>query len=213
MNSETLRGRFITLEGPEGGGKSTHLAEMMACLEANGIEVVRTREPGGCALSEALREVLLDAQFQGMDALTELMLIFAARREHLAQVIWPALEKGQWVISDRFTDATYAYQAGGRGLDTHLIAEFEQRVQGDFRPDVTFLFDVPVEVGLARAQKRATLDRFEQEDRVFFDRVRTTYLNRAQAEPQRFRYIDASLSMQEVAHQVRNHMEKLLNGQ
>jgi dTMP kinase len=204
-------GRFITFEGPEGGGKSTHLVAMVEALRARGIEVVQTREPGGCPLSEAVRGLLLDADYKGMDSLTELLLMFAARREHLAQVIWPALARGAWVLSDRFTDATYAYQVGGRGLDAALVAQLETQVQGDFRPDATLLFDLPIEIGMARAKKRAALDRFEQEEMAFFERVRQTYLARAQAEPARFHLIDASQSLDGVADQVAWVLEALFD--
>jgi len=188
----SMRGRFITVEGIEGVGKSTNIARIRALIEAAGIEVVMTREPGGTPLGEAIRDLLLDPRYAGMSPDCELQLMFAARAEHLAQVILPALGKGQWVLCDRFTDATYAYQGGGRGIDAGKIARLEQWVQGDFRPDLTVLLDVPVEVGLARAGKRGALDRFEQETRGFFERVRQAYLDLAARHDGRYRVIDAN---------------------
>jgi dTMP kinase len=167
-----VKGKFITVEGTEGVGKSTNLEFIRSQLCAAGMDVVQTREPGGTPLGEAIRGLLLDPAFTGMDELCELQLMFAARAEHLGKVIRPALERGQCVLSDRFTDATYAYQGGGRGVDVSVIARLEELVQGDFRPDLTLLLDVPVEVGLARAGQRGSLDRFEQEQIEFFERVR-----------------------------------------
>jgi len=187
-----MKGKFITVEGIEGVGKTTNIDFIQQQLRAAGRDVVLTREPGGTPLGEAVRGLLLDPAYTGMDSNCELQLMFAARAEHLAKVVWPALEKGQWVLCDRFTDATYAYQGGGRGIDTDVIARLEQLVQGDFRPDLTLLLDVPVEVGLARASKRGALDRFEQEKVEFFERVRTAYLDMAERSPERYRVIDAS---------------------
>jgi len=187
-----MKGRFITVEGIEGVGKTTNIDFIQQQLRAAGRDLVLTREPGGTPLGEAVRGLLLDPAYTGMDSNCELQLMFAARAEHLAKVVWPALEKGQWVLCDRFTDATYAYQGGGRGIDTDVIARLEQLVQGDFRPDLTLLLDVPVEVGLARASKRGALDRFEQEKVEFFERVRTAYLDMAERSPERYRVIDAS---------------------
>jgi dTMP kinase len=164
--------------------------------------VVLTREPGGTPLAEAIRGLLLDPAYTGMDSTCELQLMFAARAEHLAKVVWPALEQGQWVLCDRFTDATYAYQGGGRGIDGGVIARLEELVQGDFRPDLTLLLDVPVEIGLARASKRGALDRFEQEKVAFFERVRNAYLEMAQRSPDRYRVIDASLPLIDVQNQI-----------
>jgi len=186
-----MTGKFITVEGIEGVGKSTNIAFIHRQLLAAGREVVLTREPGGTPLAEAIRGLLLDPEYTGMDARCELQLVFAARAEHLARVIRPALAQGKWVLCDRFTDATYAYQGGGRGLDTAIIAALETLVQGNFRPDLTLLLDVPVAVGLARAGKRGTLDRFEQEQVEFFERVRVSYLDLARRHAARYRVIDA----------------------
>jgi dTMP kinase len=189
---------FITLEGPEGAGKSTNREYLAACLRSHGIDVVLTREPGGTPLAESIRELLLAPSDEAMDADTELLLVFAARAQHLAQVIRPALARGAVVLCDRFTDATYAYQGGGRGLSIERIATLENFVQGALRPDLTLVFDLPVEIGLARATARGRLDRFEQEGRAFFDAVRSTYLNRAAAAPERYRLVDAALSLPQV---------------
>ncbi|WP_166361794.1 dTMP kinase [Pseudomonas akapageensis] len=193
-----MTGLFITLEGPEGAGKSTNREYLAGHLRAAGIDVVLTREPGGTPLAERIRELLLAPSDEPMNADTELLLVFAARAQHLAQVIRPALARGAVVLCDRFTDATYAYQGGGRGLSQERIATLETFVQGELRPDLTLVFDLPVEVGLARASARGRLDRFEQEGRVFFDAVRSAYLKRAQAQPARYRLIDAALPLVEV---------------
>jgi len=187
-----MSGKFITVEGIEGVGKSTNIAHIRGLLEAAGIEVVMTREPGGTPLGEAIRALLLDPRYTGMSPDCELQLMFAARAEHLARVILPALGQGQWVLCDRFTDATYAYQGGGRGIDVGKITHLEQWVQGDFRPDLTVLLDVPVAVGLARAGNRGALDRFEQEQIEFFERVRQAYLDLAARHDGRYRVIDAN---------------------
>lgn len=197
-----MTGRFITVEGIEGVGKTTNIAFVQALLEQAGKQVVLTREPGGTQLGESIRELLLSPEFTGMDTTCELALMFAARAEHLARVIRPALEAGQWVLCDRFTDATYAYQGGGRGIDNKVIAGFESLVQGTLRPDLTLLLDVPVEVGLARASDRSAPDRFEQEKVDFFERVRQVYLERAAAEPVRYRVVDAGQSLAAVQQQI-----------
>jgi dTMP kinase len=197
-----MKGKFITVEGIEGVGKTTNIEFIHQQLQAAGRDVVLTREPGGTPLGEAIRGLLLDPAYTGMDSTCELQLMFAARAEHLARLVWPALEKGQWVLCDRFTDATYAYQGGGRGIDTHIIARLEELVQGDFRPDLTLLLDVPVEVGLARAGKRGALDRFEQEKVGFFERVRSAYLDMAKCYPERYRIIDASQPLEAVQQQL-----------
>lgn len=193
-----MTGLFITLEGPEGAGKSTNREYLAARLRAEGIDVVLTREPGGTPLAERIRDLLLAPSDESMAADTELLLVFAARAQHLAQVIRPALARGAIVLCDRFTDATYAYQGGGRGLPQERIAVLEDFVQGQLRPDLTLVFDLPVEVGLARASARGQLDRFEQEGRAFFEAVRSKYLNRAKAAPGRYRLVDAALSLAEV---------------
>ncbi len=195
-------GRFITLEGIEGAGKSSQMATIRATLEALGHRVVLTREPGGAPIAERVRQVLLDPANQGMAADAELLLVFAARAEHLAKTIRPALARGDWVVCDRFTDATYAYQGGGRGLDPVRIGLLETFVQGDLRPDLTLVFDLPVDLGLARAGRRSAPDRFEGETRRFFEGARATYLARARAEPARMRLIDASAPLEAVSQAV-----------
>ena len=196
------RGRFITLEGGEGAGKSTNLDRIQRNLEQAGKRVLRTREPGGTPLGEEVRELLLGQRKDGMHAITELLLMFAARAEHLHQVIQPALARGDWVLCDRFTDASYAYQGGGRGMDTGPVSILESLVQGELRPDLTLLLDLPVETGLTRAGRRSEPDRFEQEDLTFFERVRAAYRQRAIAEPGRFRVIDASQPLASVGEQI-----------
>ena len=197
-----MKGKFITVEGIEGVGKTTNIGFIHQQLQAAGRDVVLTREPGGTPLGEAVRGLLLDPEYTGMDSTCELQLMFAARAEHLAKLVRPALEKGQWVLCDRFTDATYAYQGGGRGIDTGVIARLEELVQGDFRPDLTLLLDVQVEVGLARAGKRGALDRFEQEKVEFFERVRSAYLDMPQRYPERYRVIDAGQPLESVQQQL-----------
>ncbi len=193
-----MSGLFITLEGPEGAGKSTNRDYLATRLGELGIEVLLTREPGGTPLAERIRELLLAPSDEPMAADTELLLVFAARAQHLAQVIRPALARGCVVLCDRFTDATYAYQGGGRGLLQARIATLENFVQGELRPDLTLVFDLPVEIGLARAAARGQLDRFEREARSFFEAVRQTYLQRAAAEPQRYRIVDAAQPLEQV---------------
>jgi dTMP kinase len=202
--SETTseRGRFITLEGIEGAGKSTHIAHLSALLSTSGIPVVTTREPGGSPIAERIRALLLDVDNAGMDETAELLLMFAARAEHLARTIRPALDCGTWVLCDRFTDATYAYQGGGRGLDPERIGVLETLVQGDLRPDLTLVLDLPPELGLARARGRGTVDRFESETLRFFEAVRAVYLARAGASPGRYRVIDAGLPLAAVGAQI-----------
>ena len=202
MNDKIKKGLFITLEGSEGVGKTSNLEFIKNLLSKQGIEFIVTREPGGTLLGEALRDILLGDQFKGMADDTELMLMFAARAEHIAQVIRPALSRGQWVLCDRFTDATYAYQGGGRQLDMSRIEGLEHWVQGELRPDLTLLLDAPVEVGRERAGKRSAPDRFEQERDAFFERVRNVYLSRAKAEPGRIKVIDASCDLARVQAQI-----------
>lgn len=193
-----MTGLFITLEGPEGAGKSTNREYLAERLRERGIEVQLTREPGGTPLAERIRELLLDPSDEKMAVDTELLLVFAARAQHIAQVIRPALERGAVVLCDRFTDATYAYQGGGRGLPVERIAQLESFVQGGLRPDLILVFDLPVEIGLSRAAARGRLDRFEQEGRTFFEAVRNTYLERARAEPARYHILDAAQSLAQV---------------
>ncbi|MFO1349890.1 MAG: dTMP kinase [Gammaproteobacteria bacterium] len=186
------RGRFISIDGVEGAGKTTQLAFIQEFLSLAGKRVVCTREPGGTALGEDIRALLLGHRQDAMAADTELLLIFAARAEHLRKVIEPALAAGAWVLCDRFTDATYAYQGGGRGISAARIAVLEDWVQGDLRPDLTLIFDLPPELGLRRAGKRGEVDRFEREHSAFFERVREAYLELARRNPERCRIIDAS---------------------
>lgn len=193
-----MTGLFITLEGPEGAGKSTNREYLAEHLRAQGVDVLLTREPGGTPLAERIRELLLAPSDERMAADTELLLVFAARAQHLAEVIRPALARGAVVLCDRFTDATYAYQGGGRGLSVERIALLEQFVQGDLRPDLTLVFDLPVEIGLSRAAARGRLDRFEQEGKAFFEAVRQAYLARAVAEPARYSLVDASQTLAQV---------------
>ena len=204
-----MKGKFITVEGIEGVGKSTNIAFIGQQLAASGKDVLVTREPGGTPLGEAIRGLLLNPEYTGMSPDCELQLMFAARAEHLARVIKPAMEAGQWVLCDRFTDATWAYQGGGRGLDAAKIAALEDLVQGDFRPDITLLLDVPVEIGLERARKRGTLDRFEQETVDFFERVRQAYLVMAGKQDGRFRVIDASQPLEAVQNQLKEVLRSL----
>lgn len=193
-----MTGVFITVEGIEGVGKTTNMAFVQNFLQSYGVNLTVTREPGGTPLAEKIRALLLDHSDEALNEDAELLLVFAARAQHLNQLIKPALAEGRWVLSDRFTDATYAYQGGGRGLSFDMIAQLEQSVQGTLRPDLTLLLDVPVDVGLARAGQRGELDRFEREKQAFFEKVRDTYLARAAAEPERFATIDASQPLVQV---------------
>ncbi|WP_137718263.1 dTMP kinase [Methylobacillus flagellatus] len=194
-----MRGKFITLEGMDGAGKSTHIPAIEAWLQTQGHRVLLTREPGGTALGERLRELLLH---DSMTAETEALLMFAARSEHLAQRILPALQAGDYVVSDRFTDASFAYQSGGRGLASDRLRQLERWVQGDLQPDLTLLFDVPVEVSVQRLASARSPDKFERESAAFFSRIRHAYLQRAAAFPQRFRVIDANRPLPEVWNSV-----------
>ncbi len=207
-----MRGKFITVEGVEGVGKSTNMAFIAGFLRERGMDVVETREPGGTPTGEAIRELLLDARRTDIHTDTELLLMFAARAQHLAELIRPALERGQWVLCDRFTDATYAYQGGGRGVPAARIAVLEDWVQGELRPDLTILLDLPVGDGLRRAAGRSEPDRFEQEQQAFFERVRAAYLARAEATPQRYRVIDASPELAEVQARLRAVLEDFCRG-
>ena len=191
------RGRFISLEGLDGAGKTTHAEWLRAALEARGLSVLMTREPGGTALGESLRSLLLD-RAQRLHPETETLLMFAARREHIAAVIEPALARGEWLLSDRFTDATYAYQSGGSGVEWEKIAALERWVQRTLQPDLTIYFDVSPEVGRSRTGAIKTADRFEQEQEAFHRRVRAAYLRRAREAPDRIRVIDADRSLEAV---------------
>ncbi|MDX1557447.1 MAG: dTMP kinase [Marinobacter sp.] len=210
----TVRGQFITFEGTEGVGKSTQLTNAASTLDQMGVDYIVTREPGGTPMAEAIRELLLAPRDEPVNEITELLLMFAARAQHLHTRILPALERGQWVLCDRFTDATFAYQGGGRGVPEERIAVLETLVQGDIRPDHVIVLDAPVDTGMARARKRGELDRFEQEDLEFFQRIRDTYLARAKAQPARYHVIDAARGLAEVSEQVSglfhcwvNHLE------
>ncbi len=205
-------GKLITLEGIEGAGKSTQLAVVQGCLEERGIRVITTREPGGSPIGERIRALLLDPHSKGMATDTELLLMFAARAEHIAQKIRPTLEQGTWVLCDRFTDATYAYQGGGRGVDVQRLSLLEDYVQGPLRPDLTLLFDLPVASGLSRAGKRSAPDRFESQTLRFFDDVRAAYLAIAESQPERVRVIDADVQLARVSESVRRQVEAFIDG-
>lgn len=196
------RGLFITVEGGEGVGKSTNIGFIKRCLDKKNIEFVHTREPGGTPLAENIRKLFLDNTQEKITATTELLLVFAARSQHLSEFIQPQLSAGKWVLCDRFTDATYAYQGGGRGMDDILIAQLEKIVQKGMHPDYTLLLDAPVEVGMSRAQQRGELDRLEQQEMDFFDRVRAKYLSLSKQHPQRYRLVDASQSLEDVQRQL-----------
>lgn len=195
VSEQVKKGKFITLEGMDGAGKSTHIPTIVALLEARGVEVVSTREPGGTPLGEKLRALLLH---EPMHAETETLLMFAARREHIANVIEPALARGACVLSDRFTDATYAYQCGAKGVLPYKIKQLETWVQGDLRPDATLLFDVPVEISLQRLASAREPDKFERENAQFFEKLRQAYLLRAAENSHIFHIIDANQSIDKV---------------
>lgn len=203
------RGKFITLEGIEGGGKSTQASYIVDRLRARGHVVEQTREPGGTPLAESIRNILLNEASRGMPEATELLLMFAARAAHLEQRIRPALRRGDWVVCDRFTDATYAYQAAGRGLATGKVKALESMVQGRLRPDLVLIFDLPVAEGLRRAHGRGETNRFEEEKLAFFERVRECYLQRAKANPKRYVVLDASQAMKHVQEQIRTAIKRL----
>ncbi|HEY2677268.1 MAG TPA: dTMP kinase [Steroidobacteraceae bacterium] len=206
----SMAGRFITLEGIEGVGKSTQVALLSSHLAARGVAHVLTREPGGTPLAENIRNLVLAGREEALPATAELLLMFAARSVHLKNYVEPNLEAGRWVICDRFTDATYAYQGGGRRLAVDQISGLETLVQGSLRPDLTILLDVPVGEALSRAAARnagSPADRFESERSEFFERVRACYLARAAAEPQRIAVIDAGLSVDEVSAQILNRLK------
>jgi dTMP kinase len=196
------RGRFITFEGTEGVGKSTQLKQAAATLESLGVDFIVTREPGGTPMAEKIRELLLAPREEPVNETTELLLMFAARAQHLYNCILPALEQGKWVLCDRFTDATFAYQGGGRGVSVERIALLENLVQGEIRPDHIILLDAPVATGMARARKRGELDRFEQEDLEFFQRIRNAYLERAVALPAKYHVVNAELPLDQVSDSV-----------
>lgn len=205
-----MNGKFISIEGIEGAGKSTQLAFIQNYLREQGKTVVVTREPGGTELGEQIRTLLLSPSDTPMSVNTELLLMFAARAEHISQVITPALERGDWVISDRFTDATFAYQGGGRGIDRQRIEQIAQWTLNGLKPDVTFLFDLPVEVGQQRVISRnEDIDRFEQEKVDFFQKIRDCYLQRAQDEPERIKVIDSTKSIADIGTQLKCILETI----
>jgi len=203
---EIVRGKFITLEGMDGAGKSTHIPDIIKLLELKGVEVISTREPGGTLLGEQLRTLLLN---EAMHPETETLLMFAARREHISQIIEPALARGAWVLSDRFTDATYAYQSGGRGVLANKVIELEAWVQGDLQPDLTLLFDVPVEVSVVRLASARAPDKFERESAEFFTKIRNAYLDRANKNPNRFCMINSNQALDDVKIEVKNVISTL----
>jgi len=210
LTDTTTRGRFITLEGGEGTGKSTNMAFVEGLLREAGVDVVVTREPGGTPLAERMREILVSHAEEPLPPVAELLLMFAARSVHLENRIRPALASGRWVLCDRFTDATFAYQGGGRGLDEALIGFLESTVQRELRPDLTLLLDADPALGLERAGARGAADRFEAEQLGFFQRVREGYLRRAVDEPGRFRVIDAGRPLSEVQRDIRHHVNNFL---
>ena len=205
------RGKFLTIEGTEGVGKSTNLVFVRDWLVGQGIEVIVSREPGGTPMAEEIRHLLLAKRDEAVDETAELLLVFAARAQHLQQVIKPALERGAWVLCDRFTDATYAYQGGGRGLNKETIAQLETLVQGDLRPDLTLILDIDVELGLNRARQRGELDRFESEAVVFFERVRQAYRRRAESSPNHYAIIDAGQNLDKVQADITQVLQRLVN--
>ncbi len=210
--SNKPRGKFITLEGSEGVGKSTNMAVIKNWLQENNIDYVATREPGGTPLAEEIRQLLLSTREERVDATAELLLVFAARAQHINTFIKPHLERGTWVLSDRFTDATFAYQGYGRGLDLALIEQLEQTVQQGLQPDLTVYLDVDVKVGLERARARGELDRFEQEAIDFFERVRQGYLARVNQNPARFSVVDAGQVIEKVGLDVKAQLAQHLSG-
>lgn len=201
-NLPTRKGLFISFEGVEGAGKTTNIHYIAEKIEAAGHEILLTREPGGTALSEAIRELLISKDYPEMHVNTELLLMFAARSEHLNKKILPAINAGKWVLCDRFTDATFAYQGAGRGIPENAISILEDFIQGSLKPDYTFLFDLEAEIGLARAQKRGEADRFEQQHIDFFNRVRKKYLAMAECEKKRYRIVNANHNLATVQKQI-----------
>ena len=208
--SKFITGKFITLEGIEGVGKTSNRDYIRTLLEESGKQCVVTREPGGTPLGESLRELLLQHSDEQMSDDAELLMMFAARAEHIKKVIRPALDADQFVLCDRFTEATFAYQGGGRQLDISKISDLESWVQGDLRPDLTIILDAPVEVGRERAGKRSAPDRFELEKHDFFNKVRDTYLSRAKAQPDRYQVIDASPAIPQVQQSIQSILEKMV---
>jgi dTMP kinase len=203
----TIQGKFITFEGVDGAGKSTHIDEVISFLESQNISVKRTREPGGTKLGEKLRELLLHDE---MDPETETLLMFAARRQHIAEIIKPNLDEGIFVVSDRFTDATYAYQYGGKQVAYSKIQTLEAWVHPDLKADLTLLFDLPVEISIDRLKKNRTPDKFEKESEAFFNRLRNVYLDLARQHPNRYKIINANQSIETVSHDVIEAIKTIL---
>ncbi len=203
-------GKFITLEGGEGVGKSTNMEFVSRYLKENGKSVITTREPGGTAVGEKIRRILLDLKTESISDETELLLIFAARAQHLQQIILPSIRSGNWVLCDRFTDASYAYQGGGRGINEAKIEVLENWVQNGYSPDLTLLLDVPIDIGLERAGKRGALDRFEVEERDFFDRVRQSYLSLSRRYPRRIKVINANQPLVDVQADIADCLSEIL---
>lgn len=207
-----MNGKFISIEGIEGAGKSTQLAFIENYLKQQGINVIVTREPGGTALGEQVRELLLTPREEGMAVDTELLLMFAARAEHIEQIIKPAIQRGDWVISDRFVDATFAYQGGGRGISIERIKQISDWTLKGLNTDITFLFDLPVELGQQRViSRKGDIDRFEQEKTDFFQKIRDCYLRRSQQEPNRIKVIDASKNISDIELQLTTILAKLIS--
>lgn len=206
----TRRGRFITIEGVEGVGKSTNIDFVQSLLDQHNIAYVSSREPGGTPLAEKIRDLLLDKSHQEMTSITELMLMFSSRVQHVEVLVEPSLKKGTWVVCDRFTDSTYAYQGGGRGVDEGLIKQVDDLALNGYKPDITLLLDLPVEIGLSRAEQRGELDRFESESKTFFENVRNGFLRRAEAEPERFIVVDASQPIEQVQNDIKLAMQGVI---
>lgn len=206
-----MLGRFITLEGGEGVGKTTNMTFIQSLLKKHHIPVLLTREPGGTGLAEKIRLLLLDKQQEAITEQAELLMMFAARAQHIQHVIKPALEQGTWILCDRFTDATYAYQGGGRNMAHTSIQWLENFIQGSLRPDLTLLLDAPIQTGMERAGRRGALDRFESEKKAFFKQVRLTYLSLAKEQPDRIKVIDASVSLDKVQMQITQVMTQVIN--
>ena len=202
-------GKFITIDGVEGSGKSTQIDLICSYLQRKGIDVVRTREPGGTDLGEKIRSLLLDVDNKEMHSDTELLLMFSSRNELIQNKIIPALNKGSWVVSDRFTDASFAYQGGGRMLDLNRISKLESWVLGEFQPNLTLVLDVSVDVGMQRVEARAAKDRIELEERAFFERVRSVFIDRSKSYPERIKLIDASGSISEIHNNIKLFLDVL----
>lgn len=213
ITTQTHKGMFITFEGVEGAGKTTNIAYIAEEIKKVGHNILLTREPGGTRIGEEIRSILISKDFPEMHPNTELLLMFAARSEHLHKKILPALKKGIWVLCDRFTDASYAYQGAGRGIDRSKIQDLERLVQGTLRPDYTFLFDLEANIGLSRAQSRGDTDRFEQQHIDFFNKVRTEYLVLAEKYNKRFKIINAQHDLQTVQHQIKDNLNKIFEAQ